>query len=126
MIDPFEEELVPLAKIPEVLPRGQSGKKIHRATGFRWALKGIRGIRLETIKVGGSRFTSHEALSRFIVHLSAGAQNAQLIASSLESTQATSKTPAAVNRGRTQRRINAILNTSSSLHPGVTGASRAS
>ncbi|NUP96415.1 MAG: DUF1580 domain-containing protein [Planctomycetaceae bacterium] len=32
----------------------------------RWALHGVRGVRLETVRIGGSVYTSREALSRFI------------------------------------------------------------
>ena len=36
-----------------------------------WRLHGVRGVKLETILCGGLRYTSREAISRFIV-----AQNA--------------------------------------------------
>jgi uncharacterized protein DUF1580 len=35
-------------------------------TTWRWAMRGIRGIRLETIQVGGRRYTSLEAYSRAV------------------------------------------------------------
>ncbi len=41
------------------------------ATLWRWALKGVQGIRLETVKIGGRRFTSIEALDRFASRLTA-------------------------------------------------------
>jgi Protein of unknown function (DUF1580) len=37
----------------------------HVSTIHRWRLKGIRGVRLETILVGGRRYTSLEAIERF-------------------------------------------------------------
>lgn len=36
------------------------------ATVFRWADKGVRGVRLETLRVGRTRYTSREAIDRFI------------------------------------------------------------
>ena len=41
------------------------------ATLHRWRLNGIRGVKLETVLIGGIRHTSQEAIDRFIA-----AQNA--------------------------------------------------
>lgn len=41
------------------------------ATLHRWRQKGVRGVKLETVLIGGIRYTSREAISRFIA-----AQNA--------------------------------------------------
>lgn len=38
-------------------------------TLWRWALRGLRGVRLETIKVGGRRYTTFEAIDRFASRL---------------------------------------------------------
>lgn len=38
----------------------------HISTLHRWRLRGIRGVRLETCLIGGSRYTSKEALQCFI------------------------------------------------------------
>jgi hypothetical protein len=35
----------------------------------RWRTRGIRGIVLETVKVGGTRYTTAEAIQRFIERL---------------------------------------------------------
>ena len=61
MIDTSREKLIPLAKVPEHVP----GKKPNTSTVYRWALKGVQGVRLETLRVGGARLTSIEALDRF-------------------------------------------------------------
>ncbi len=42
----------------------------HVSTLIRWWRRGVRGIRLETIVVGGRRFTSLEAIQRFVARLS--------------------------------------------------------
>jgi len=47
-------------------------KRLSLATLHRWRLKGIRGVRLETILVGGRRCTSREAIGRFIAEQNAG------------------------------------------------------
>ncbi len=41
----------------------------HLATVWRWAAKGVKGVRLETVVVGGQRFTTAEACDRFIAQL---------------------------------------------------------
>lgn len=69
MIDVYHEKVFPLTEAPKHTPT-RAGKRIHRATTFRWALHGLRGVRLETIKIGGHRYTSREALARFYAELS--------------------------------------------------------
>lgn len=80
MIDIAVEKLVPLkdaAKL-DCLPRLRAGKRIHVATLFRWATAGSRGIRLETLRVGGTRCTSVAALQRFFCQLTDGATSTAL------------------------------------------------
>lgn len=38
----------------------------HASTLVRWASRGVAGVRLETVKIGGRRYTSAEAIDRFI------------------------------------------------------------
>ena len=57
----LDENLVPFAAGIRSLPGRPSV-----STGYRFALRGIKGIRLESIVVGGRRFTSREALRRFV------------------------------------------------------------
>lgn len=45
------------------------GKRLHVSTIFRWANRGIRRVRLETVCVGARRMTSREALGRFFARL---------------------------------------------------------
>ena len=65
MIDLREETLVPLREVPRLLPPRASGRRIHISAVYRWAQRGVRGIRLETARVGGTTYTSREALQRF-------------------------------------------------------------
>ncbi len=39
---------------------------VNVATVWRWCQKGARGVRLESLAVGGRRVTSQEAFERFI------------------------------------------------------------
>jgi hypothetical protein len=65
------ETTLPLAEVPRHVPSRRGGKRLHQATAFRWAKVGVRGVRLETIRVGGTLCTSVEALQRFFERLSA-------------------------------------------------------
>ena len=72
MINIHDEELLTLSGAAKRLPHGRAGKPVHVATLHRWASPGgVQGVRLETIKVGGIRYTSVEALDRFIQQCSA-------------------------------------------------------
>lgn len=63
-IDINAEELLELSKVPANLER-RTGKRLNVSTVYRWINRGIAGIQLETVLVGGSRFTSAQALNRF-------------------------------------------------------------
>lgn len=73
-IDILAETLVTIPQASALLPPDDSGRRPHIATIYRWMLRGIRGVKLETCLVGGKRFTSHEALQRFSEALTRAAQ----------------------------------------------------
>ena len=60
-IDVHTENLIPLSKAPKHIPGNP-----HISTIHRWVQQGVRGRVLETRMVGGRRFTSLEAIARFI------------------------------------------------------------
>lgn len=62
MIDTSTETLIPIREIPDHVP----GSRVHSATVWRWVLTGCRGVILETVFVGGKRYTSKAAIGRFI------------------------------------------------------------
>ena len=70
MIDLTQEELVPVRDVPKHLPPRPTGKRVHISAVYRWLLRGIRGVRLESLKIGGTTYTSKEALQRFADQLS--------------------------------------------------------
>jgi hypothetical protein len=43
-----------------------TGTKPHVSTLWRWCLKGCKGVRLESICIGGKRFVTASALERFV------------------------------------------------------------
>jgi len=65
MIDLAAETVITLSEATEHLPRRRAGKRPHIATLYRWAQRGVRGVKLETIRVGGTLCTSLEALQQF-------------------------------------------------------------
>ena len=66
MIDLSTETLVPWQQAAKFIPGDP-----HISTLHRWRLRGVRGKKLETLLVGGKRFSSREAITRFIVALNA-------------------------------------------------------
>ncbi len=63
------EHLFPLSHAPRKVPPKRHGRPIHLATVHRWATKGCKGIVLETLQIGGTKYTSSEALQRFFERL---------------------------------------------------------
>jgi len=69
-IDMSEETLIPVAEVPQKLPPRPSGKNVHVTSVYCWINHGVRGVKLESLKVGGTTYTSTEALQRFAERLS--------------------------------------------------------
>ena len=67
MIDITNEPLLTFAEAAQRLRTARSGKPPHLATLYRWASKGVDGVVLESVKLGGSRFTTQSAIERFAV-----------------------------------------------------------
>ncbi len=61
----YGEQLLSIPEVPEFLP-SRRGKRLHISTVYRWALKGVRGKVLESTMLGGVRYTSLEAIQRFM------------------------------------------------------------
>ena len=59
--DLLDEDIIRLSHVPNELPG-----EITASTVWRWATRGVGGIRLETVKVGGRKLTSRQAIGRFI------------------------------------------------------------
>jgi hypothetical protein len=60
------ETLIPLKAAAAWIAHRTGGHRPHVATLHRWADRGVRGVKLEVVNVGHVRFTSVEALIRFI------------------------------------------------------------
>jgi hypothetical protein len=70
MIDRTRERLIPIGSVPDQQQLWPDGTAPHAETVSRWARKGCRGVRLETVMLGGRRYSSAEAVNRFISQLS--------------------------------------------------------
>jgi hypothetical protein len=68
--DILDEQFVTLENACKFIPGLRPGKNVNRSTIYRWSDSGVRGVRLETIQVGGRRMTTHEAIKRFIMEMS--------------------------------------------------------
>ena len=62
------EQFITLTEAARLLSR-IDGKKVAVSTLWRWCRKGLRGERLEYVRVGRKICTSHEALHRFFTKL---------------------------------------------------------
>ena len=60
MINPSTEHLITLKQAARQLPGN-----VHLSTLHRWRLRGVKGVKLDTLMLGGRRYTSVEALYRF-------------------------------------------------------------
>ena len=69
-IEISNERLIAVRDVPRQLPPRPSGRRVHVSAVYRWLTQGVRGIVLESIKIGGTTYTSAEALQRFADQLS--------------------------------------------------------
>ncbi len=67
-IDIATEKLIPCDELPSRFPDhvpGRNGNPVHHVTVEQWRRRGLHGLHLETLMVGGRRCTSLQALARF-------------------------------------------------------------
>jgi hypothetical protein len=57
------------ADAPSHLALGKNGRPVHPLTVHRWIRRGVRGVRLEAIRLGHRWVTSMEAVERFAARL---------------------------------------------------------
>ena len=70
MVDIAHEHLIAIRDVPKHLPRRASGCRIHVSAVYRWISRGVQDVRLASVKVGGTTYTSVEALQAFAQQLS--------------------------------------------------------
>jgi hypothetical protein len=69
MIDVETEKLISLARAASLVPPARRGKKTHISTLVRWITQGVKGVKLEALRLGGRWFTSAAAMQRFAERL---------------------------------------------------------
>lgn len=72
MIDIHKETLLSIFQVTRLVPPTREGRATHSSTVIRWILRGVRGRRLEAVRIGGNWYTSVEALARFAEPAPAG------------------------------------------------------
>ena len=72
MIDIINEQMIPISKVPAWCEK-HLGNRVHPSTVHRWQLRGSRGCKLESVRIGGRRYSSQEALLRFFDNTTAAA-----------------------------------------------------
>ncbi len=75
MIDILNEKLIPLREVLKHLPARPTGRRVHISAVYRWITRGLKGIHLESVKLGGTTYTSQEALQRFADYLTFTSQS---------------------------------------------------
>jgi len=58
------DKYISLATAARLLPR-KNDRTIHTATLYRWASRGVNGVKLSTVKVGRTHCTTERELSDF-------------------------------------------------------------
>jgi hypothetical protein len=97
VIDHEREEMLTMTEAAKRMPGRPNASSV-----WRWYTKGVRGVRLETIKCGAKRLTSTEAIARFIAASTAAADG------SVEASRPRHETQ--VPRDRRLRLVDAELN----------------
>lgn len=59
------QDLLTLAEACKLLPK-RNGKKLHLCTLWRWCRKGVRGVLLRTVPVGGHLYTTAAFVQAFL------------------------------------------------------------
>ena len=62
------EQILSFTEAAKCLPP-INGRRVHASTVWRWGRKGVCGVKLEILRLGGRFVTSAEALERFAVAL---------------------------------------------------------
>lgn len=70
----LDEQVLTMAEAAKAVPQGRKRKSPHVATVWRWATRGVRGVVLETVLIGGQRFTTESSLEKFFREINQGSR----------------------------------------------------
>lgn len=65
MINPEVESVIDLGEAATYVQRSFGGRRPSANTMARWCIAGLGGVKLESLKRGGKRVTTREAIVRF-------------------------------------------------------------
>src|SRR5262249_12849936 len=65
------EQIITLAQLARRIPCRRNNRPVHVSTIHRWRNPGIRGVRLDCVRVGGMWCTSLQAFARWVEQLTA-------------------------------------------------------
>ncbi len=66
MINVHQERVLPIAEVPQQIRLMTGTRAPHPRTVDRWVRTGVAGCRLEIVRIGKRRYTSVEALGRWL------------------------------------------------------------
>ena len=75
-VEAFGDRVMSLAEAAEWFER-RFGRRPHTASIWRWATKGVKGVKLETISMGRYRYTTSAALEKFVSETSIAGPSVQ-------------------------------------------------
>lgn len=78
MIEISAEHLIPIRSVPHRLPPRDNGRCVHISAVYRWVQRGVRGVHLKAVRIGGVLYTSKEALQQFVEQLNRGLEPPRL------------------------------------------------
>ena len=60
------DELIPIRAAVDELPLQHDGRPVHPSTVARWALYGVGGVKLRSMKLAGRRYVRRADLREFL------------------------------------------------------------
>jgi hypothetical protein len=70
-IDPLADDLMPLSQAAKSLPPLRNGRPVSPATLWRWKSRGLNGVQLQIVRLGGTACTTKTALREFFAAVEA-------------------------------------------------------
>ena len=68
-IDITRERLVTFKRLVRELSERSGDRPLHKSTPMRWHARGVKGVKLEAVRIGRTWYTTLEAFARFTERL---------------------------------------------------------
>lgn len=106
-IDFVVENLLSTVEAAKFVGARRGRRPINQSTIWRWCMHGVRGVRLESICIGGTRVTSTEALQRFFERLAERSGHGSALAPTPVGSSFVPSSSSSSRRNRERRRAKA-------------------